>query len=316
MTAAQTIHGHRPATGAGQPSPFDPGADDLYRDWRRDKLDGYPASAAELVVEVDDPRELTRSEEASLRDLCRRANMAIYRSRQGALPDKSIPARLGERFGLTHLDQNLLADEDAITSLEVVPEKGGRGYIPYTSHRLLWHTDGYYNPPQQRIRAFILHCVSPAARGGENRLLDPELVYLRLRDSNPDHVAALMEDEVMTIPANTETGIETRAARGGPVFSVDPATGSLHMRYTARTRSIVWKDDARTRAAVRALEALLAGEGGIVFSHRLAAGEGILCNNVLHNRDAFEDAPGESRLLYRARYHDRIAGTCLLDAFR
>jgi hypothetical protein len=35
---------------------------------------------------------------------------------------------------------------------------------------------------------------------------------------------------------------------------------------------------------------------------------GVLCNNVLHDRSAFVDAPDIQRLLYRARYYDRIAG--------
>jgi len=134
---------------------------------------------------------------------------------------------------------------------------------------------------------------------------------LLLRDADPGYVEALMAPDAMTIPANTEGGAETRAAQAGAVFSLDPETGRLHMRYTARTRSIVWKDDERTRAAVAALDALLAAGGAHVFRYRLASGEGLLCNNVLHNREAFEDAPGATRLLYRARYYDRVAGTGL-----
>ena len=295
-------------------SPFDLRQAAAYRDWRGEKLKAYPADPRNLVVvEVNDPRDLSGDEAEAMRRLCVTYNMAIYRSRLGPLADKAIPARLGERFGLAHLDRNLLADEDAITSLEVSSGKAGRGYIPYTNRRLLWHTDGYYNPPERRIRAFILHCVTPAVRGGENALLDPEMAYLLLRDADPDHVEALMASDAMTIPANTETGTETRAAQTGAVFSVDPETGRLHMRYTARSRSIVWKGDARTHAAVAALEALLAADGPHVFRYRLASGEGLLCNNVLHNREAFEDAQGATRLLYRARYYDRIAGTGLTD---
>jgi hypothetical protein len=33
---------------------------------------------------------------------------------------------------------------------------------------------------------------------------------------------------------------------------------------------------------------------------------GLLCNNVLHDRSAFSDDPSRPRLLYRARYLDRI----------
>jgi alpha-ketoglutarate-dependent taurine dioxygenase len=83
------------------------------------------------------------------------------------------------------------------------------------------------------------------------------------------------------------------------------------MRYTARTRSIVWKDDRDTRMAVGFLADLLAGDSPYIFRHRLRAGQGIICNNVLHSRSAFTDAAGGGRvrLLYRARYHDRIRGT-------
>jgi hypothetical protein len=291
-------------------SPFWPENEASYRRWREQKLADYPERASDLVVEVGDPGALTAPEAGLLRARCRKANMAIYASRHACDGGKELVRALGARFGLRQLDANLLADEDAVSSLEVVPEKSGRGYIPYTNRRLLWHTDGYYNPPERRVRAFVLHCARPAAQGGENGLLDPEIAYLRLRDANPRFVAALMAGDAMTIPPNTEPGAEIRAAQSGPVFSVDPQTGALHMRYTARTRSIAWKQDEATQAAVRALEALLAGDSPHVFRHRLEAGQGLLCNNVLHNRTAFtDDAARGARLLYRARYHDRIAGT-------
>jgi hypothetical protein len=34
---------------------------------------------------------------------------------------------------------------------------------------------------------------------------------------------------------------------------------------------------------------------------------GLVANNVLHDRDAFIDDPQRPRLLYRARYLDRVA---------
>lgn len=292
-------------------SPFALENAEAYAIWRKAKLKDYPVTAAALRVEVNDPRALSETELHRLLQICRKTNMAIYASRLGELADKQIPRRLGEQLGLTRLDSNLLADEDAVTSLQVMPEKSGRGYIPYSNRRLLWHTDGYYNPPERRVRAFVLHCVMPAASGGENALLDPEIAYLRLRDDNPEFIRALMAPDALTIPANTEEGGENRPAQTGPVYSVDPATGSLHMRYTARTRSIEWKPDAATRSAVQALERLLAGDSPHVFRYRLAAGEGLLCNNVLHNRTEFADDvdKGVSRLIYRARYYDRIRGT-------
>jgi len=278
---------------------------DPFERWRERKLARYPRRAEDLIVEVRDPRELSDSEAGEIRRVCAVANMAVYASPLGDLADKDIARRLGARLGLARLHANPLADEDGISSLEVAPEKSARGYIPYSSRRLLWHTDGYYNAPAQRIRAFILHCVRPAAAGGENRLLDPEIAYLLLRDADPRYVAALSAPDAMTIPANEEDPAAQRAAQTGPVFSHEG--GALHMRYTARTRSIEWQPDEVTQAAVRHLRQILDSDSPYVFRLRLQGGHGLVCNNVLHDRSAFTDAPGEGRLVYRARYFDRVA---------
>ena len=110
----------------------------------------------------------------------------------------------------------------------------------------------------------------------------------------------------MTIPARLDEDGVARPAQSGPVFSVDPHSGMLHMRYTARTRSVQWKDDPATGAATALLAALLDGQSPHLFRLRLEAGMGIVCNNVLHDRSAFVDAVPRPRLLYRARYLDRI----------
>ena len=293
--------------------------DDTYAEWRERKLAALPASVEELIVEVRDPRRLTDAEHAALLRRCRDANMAIYAGRTGDDPDRAIPRRLGERFGLRQLDHNPGADDDAITSIRVQSDRQHAGYIPYTTRPIAWHTDGYYNPPDRRIGAFILHCVQPAAEGGENALIDPELLYLRLRDQSPAHIAALTRPDVMTIPPNLVDGIEQRPACPGPVF-LTGADGRLAMRYTDRRRNIEWRDDAATAEALVALRGQLAepptGQPGAQpagsvlprFTARLASGWGVLCNNVLHTRTAFRD-DGAPRLLYRARYHERIAGS-------
>ena len=289
--------------------PFALHDENAYRRWREEKLARYPRRAEDLIVEVSDPRNLRASEADMIRRVCRIANMAIYASPLAGVADKNLPRRLGEQLGLKRLDANPLADDDGISSLRVMPGKSARGYIPYSDQRLLWHTDGYYNAPQRRIRAFILHCVQPAADGGANRLLDHEIAYILLRDADADYIRALSAADAMTIPPNTEQGFATRPAQSGPVFSIDAENGSLHMRYTARTRSIEWRPDEPTRAAVRFLEQVLAGDSPYVFGHRLVGGQGLVCNNVLHSRSAFTDdaARGLSRLVYRARYYDHIA---------
>ena len=283
-------------------TPFAPERSQDYLRWREHKLAHYPRRVEDLIVEVRDPRKLTRGEAAEIRRVCGMANMGVYSSPLAGVADKDIARRLGAQLGLARLHANPLADEDGISSLEVTPEKSGRGYIPYSNRRLLWHTDGYYNAPQQRIGAFILHCVRPAATGGENRLLDPEIAYILLRDADPEYVKALSARDAMTIPANEEDAAAARPAQTGPVFSAD--AGALHMRYTARTRSIEWHADEATRAAVRFLREILDSGSRYVFTLRLAGGQGIVCNNVLHDRSAFTDhtEPDRNRLVYRARY--------------
>lgn len=290
-------------------SPFLLENESAYQAWRSRKLENYPASAAQLIVEVGDPRKPTPAEYAAIMQVCRKTNMAIYAGRTGADPDKDIPRLLGQRLGLERLDNNMLADEDGVTSLKVVESASRQGYIPYTNRPIKWHTDGYYNRQERQIRGMILHCVQSAAQGGENALMDHEIAYLLMRDENPDLIRALMQPDAMTIPARIEEDGVARPDETGPVFSVHPESGDLHMRYTARTRSIAWKQDAATAAAVAFLENLLGSDLPYIYRARLEPGMGLICNNVLHDRAGFNDDESRRRLLYRARYYDRIAGT-------
>jgi len=290
-------------------SPFDLNNNEAYQRWREQKLGQAPTSIEELIIEVNDPRNLSESEHSALLKMCRRSNMVIYAGKQ-KLADKDIARKVGAQFGLKDLDANWLAGEDGISSIQVSSpaDQSRQAYIPYTDKPIKWHTDGYYNTPERRIRGMLLHCVHSASAGGENRLMDHEMVYLQLRDINPDFILALSASDVMTIPPRTDDDGVARAEQGGPVFSVDN-NGKLHMRYTARTRSIVWKQDEMSRAAVAALEQLLAAESPYIYAAKLESGMGLLCNNVLHDRSGFTDNPESPRLLYRARYYDRIAGS-------
>jgi hypothetical protein len=292
--------------GARAHAAFDLADDAAYRSWRAAKLAHFPRSLAELVVEVRDPRALSAPERQALLGRCARANMAIYASSAANGPDKEIPRRLGLQLGLRDLDPNYLADDDGISALEVAAQ-GARGdFIPYTNRGIKWHTDGYYNPGERKVRAVLLHCVERAESGGENALLDHEIAYIALRDRDPRHIRALMADDAMTIPARVEDGCVGRPAQAGPVFSVD-AAGFLHMRYTARAVNIAWKDDAPTRAALAALEDILGAPSPRVFRGRLEPGMGLVSNNVLHTRTPFTDSARHRRLIYRARYYQRVS---------
>jgi alpha-ketoglutarate-dependent taurine dioxygenase len=286
---------------------FDLDNTDAYLRWRELKLARAITNTDELIVEIKDPRALTKAEHAALLARCRHSNMVVYATHADPV-DEDMVRQFGSQFGLASLDANWLAGEQGITRVTVCTDDGQRqAYIPYTDRAIKWHTDGYYNPPERQVRGMILHCVHSAGQGGENRLMDHEIAYLMLRDSNVDFIRALSAADAMTIPERTDEQGVARAAQTGPVFSIDPASGTLHMRYTARTRSIEWKQDATTLSAVAALEKLLASDTPHIHRTRLEPGMGLLCNNVLHDRAAFDDDATAPRLLYRARYHERIA---------
>ena len=288
-------------------NPFVPGNQTAYRQWRESKLEGYPERLEQLVVEIRNPLQLSAAERKAVLHRIGKCNMALYVSTLGGDPDKESIRALGQQFGLQRLDHNMCADDDAISSLKIQPDALHRGYIPYTDRPIAWHTDGYYNDLDQQILGLILHCVVPASKGGANQLLDHELVFMQLHDLNPDFTRALMHPATMTIPANRSDGRELRPARSGPVFLILPG-GQLHMRYTDRSRSIEWRDDALTAEAVSELKRILKKPSPYHFEGTLQAGQGLICNNVLHTRSRFENA-GSERLLYRARYFDRIGGS-------
>jgi len=275
-----------------------------YKKWRDEKLRDYPTRIEDLVTGIENPLQLSSRESLSLRQSCARTNFAIYECKR---PLGSADVKLfGQQLGLIRLDHNLCADQSGISSLRVEPEGKTAEYIPYSNNLLNWHSDGYYNPAEFRIRAFILHCASPAASGGETSLLDHEIAYLLLRDNNPEFIRALMHPQAMTIPANINDTTTIRGECAGPVFSVSNS-GSLDIRYTARTRSIRWRDNA---ILVQAREALTEAfeNDRFVFRHILQPNQGVICNNLLHARTAFEDTATQSRLIFRARYYDRVQG--------
>jgi alpha-ketoglutarate-dependent taurine dioxygenase len=278
--------------------------EDVYQRWRRGKLDAYPKRVTEILVPIDGLRTLTDAQNASIKRSIKRANMVIYRCRD-MFVDRAAVVSFARRFGLTRIDHHLCANADGVSELSVAATGVRSDYVPYSNRSLSWHTDGYYNDKQRQINAVILHCAQSAVSGGENALFDPEIAYIRLRDEDPRFITAFEHPECMTIPANTGAEGEIRPALTGPVFSYG-AQGEIHMRYSARKKNIRWRDDPLTRAARDFLTGILNETDGMIFHYRLQKGEGLLSNNVLHDRTSFSDGQGQQRLLYRARFFDRI----------
>lgn len=274
--------------------------------WRQKKLDKRIRSTDELRVEIDDPGAPSAAE---IRQLCRRCdhfNLALFRTEPERMSTESKFTALCAAVGLHHIDRNIEAGDNGISVIEANPGADPR-YIPYTSRQLSWHTDGYYNAADRQVKSWALYCVRQSLSGGENELLDHELLYLFMRDEDPAMISALMQPDVMTIPANIAHGREIRPASTGPVFAIDD-DGRLRMRFSARKRNILWKSDRQTRKAVEFMHDLLSSPNAPIIRYRLQPGEGIISNNVLHRRNSFEDgeAAGYRRLLWRARFHDAV----------
>lgn len=215
-----------------------------------------------------------------------------------------------ESLGLRIAEKHRSAGGDGIVALRESDAPAQRGYIPYSKRKMNWHTDGYYNAPDDRISAMVLHTAQPAEDGGSNQFLDHTIPFIRLMDENPDYISALMHPEAMTIPANEEEG-SYRPPSVGPVFFADRETGRMQMRYTARTRSIEWRDTSLTREAVAFLQSTLEKPDPLTISLRFKEGQGVLCNNVLHDRTGFDSAATafSPRVVYRVRFHNRVKGS-------
>ncbi|HCQ67544.1 MAG TPA: taurine catabolism dioxygenase TauD [Rhodobacteraceae bacterium] len=285
-----------------------PKVDDFYREWRAARFLAAEAARSAGFVEIANLANPSEAEKTELIRRCTAANLALYAT------DDSADQRGGlrpfaEAFELRIAEKHRSAGGDGIVALRQSDAPGQKGYIPYSKRKMNWHTDGYYNAPDDRISAMVLHTERPADDGGSNQFLDHTIAFIRLMDENPDYVAALMHPQAMTIPANEEEG-SIRPASVGPVFFPDADTGEMQMRYTARTRSIEWRDTSLTRDAVAFLQHILETPDPMTISLRFGAGQGVLCNNVLHDRTGFDAkaAAHSPRTVYRIRFHNRVKG--------
>ena len=275
--------------------------------WCDARREAHAAGGAADWIDIEDPYRLRAAERDAIAGRCARFNLALYRFARGGSDPEAVSA-FASSMGLERRDPTLGADRRGIASLRVVRNEHGPEMIPFTSRALNWHTDGYYNAPAQPVRGVLMHCATPAVRGGDNTLLDPDLVYAALHERNPALVETLAHASAMTIPAHEAEGARVRPARTGPVFRFLDDPAGLHMRYTMRTRSIRWRPTADTARAVAALEETIASLSAHRVQVRFEAGEGVICNNVLHRRSAFVDGEAEDsrRLMLRIRSFDPV----------
>ena len=279
-------------------------ADD-YKRWRDDKFANALTELDDYKVEIRDPFKLSQAEKDKIHTLCLCANFVIFKIQPHDSYESAVIS-INTQLGLTNLDAHLFVKNQGLTHITQSTDKNQREFIPYTNKNLAWHTDGYYNPIEQRIRAFSLFCVRPALTGGVNEWIDPQMVYLLLREDNPDIAKALTHPRAMCIPEHKIYEKVRRVASVGPIFFIDNLSRTLSMRYTQRKKNISFLDSTETKQAVKHLDALLNTQTHYHFKHLLRTGEGLLCNNVVHKRSAFSDDKDSPRLLLRGRYFNRI----------
>ena len=171
-------------------------------------------------------------------------------------------------------------------------------YIPYTDKSLNWHTDGYYD--KKSIFSWLLHCVNPATEGGENFLLDHELVLREYISSNDD-IDDLMAGDALTIPESKDT---SRSEISTYIFSFKNQYKKLHMRFSMRKDNI--GTSPKASLAVTKLKKIIENDcAKYSLSYKLQKNEGIITNNILHGRKAFKDDKVKRRLL-RIRSYERL----------
>ncbi len=262
-------------------------------------------------VTLDVIKGFNEAQLATLFNNIRDFNLALYQIEAGQTLTPDSIASIAAQLGLKTLDKHLCASEDCvsmITDSSAEPAEGDarRRYIPYSNRALSWHTDGYYNPYHQRVQALILHCQQPAIKGGANSFIDPEVIYLLLWRENPAYIEALCHPEAMRIPANIEGENCLRAETASSVFQLDETATLSGMRFSQRKHHIIWRDDRTTRDALACLNGLLDNAENWRIDHNLEAGQGVIANNVLHRREAYEDGTDQKRLYIRARYYNKI----------
>lgn len=282
------------------PKRFDLDTEKDYKKWREEKLAAYPGSVGDLVVELADMTAITNAEKTRILELVELANMCVYTAGSAELSMSSL-VNLGAQLGITETDKSTRhSRSDELTDSGILGKA-----IPFSTRQVRWHTDGTYYGSDKTIQALLLLCKRPAIEGGSNKVLDNEVLYILLRDKDPQALRILMRNDCFKYK-NPKTG-EISELLGGKVFWNNP-DGQLCHRFSFRKMDMAWSEDSEVLAARDVLESVILDESEYVIEGRLESGMGLISNNLLHTREkpVDSDDPAKKRLLFRARYYDRV----------
>lgn len=283
-------------------SPFILENETEYKNWRQTKLELYPLNINKFSI----PLDINNFQKRDL-DLIKfnmnKYNFALYNFKT-ELTNNELE-NFCTMLDLNNSISNLFSDSKNISDIKDHKDTNNNQigeYIPYTNKPLNWHTDGYYYPLDNSVKSFLLHCVNPAHRGGENLLLDHEILYILIRDHNPSYIKILMENNIMGIPRNKNNAESTNI--NGPVFFIDDEY-SLNMRFTSRQQNIVWKKSDIIDKIKKFIFSFVESDTKYITKILLKKNQGYIANNILHKREKFFDNKNK-RLLKRIRFSKKL----------
>ena len=278
---------------------------DNYKRWEDKKLNGFVSQADALMVEIAEAESLKESEKTKILE---QQNLVFYEfksmkstSHNTLQSSHNALLSLSKQLGLEDFDYNPKSDKTGLTLITVDNNSDTEDeYVPYTTKPLNWHTDGYYNLFNESIHSWLLHCHEPAKHGGENTFLDHEIAYILFNQQNKN-IPSLMDNIAYTIPENKKTG---RKSVDGYVFSFENKYKKLHMRFTMRENNIHWNENAVNE--VNELKEIIKGSARYHIKYKLDYRQGVITNNILHNRSSFTNLDNQTRLIYRIRSKKRV----------
>ena len=263
--------------------------------WAEEKEKNIPQNSDGILVNIHDINNVKTSEIAKIKETIYKYNSCIYSSKI-ALKSNTNLLKFVELVGMKTYDCNNIESNEIST---ITPLQNSKiNYIPYTDKPLNWHTDGYYD--KKSIFSWLLHCVNPATQGGENYLLDHELVLREYLLRNDD-IDNLMAEDALTIPASKDT---SRPEISTYIFSFKNKYRRLHMRFSMRKDNI--GTSAKASPAIIKLKEIIENDcAKYSLTYKLQKNEGIITNNILHGRKAFKDDKVKRKLL-RIRSYERL----------